>query len=820
MVAFRLTSTLNLTSGAGNGVNTAGSENPTAPLVATGDQQIVQLTTGTTTFQDDGNVVQQEIRIATPYLGIKPHDSSSIADFLAKPQLLGSGLWATADLFESQLYSLSIASALEGTSYWSNKMQGYKLVRGTAVVKVNLNATPFHQGKLILTFLPCYRHLSTSQTASMNSMMAQITTQPNIELDASESSVEMRIPYVTPVSWYDRVSDDYDWGTIFLFVLAPLKTGAAGTQNVGYDIFLSFEDFECTAPFSVQSSRSISTRRSVRKEKERANKGIVAGSLESVADAADALGDIFGYIPGSKAVATVARSASDMAALFGFSKPTVAPASTDVVSNPFRYIQNYSGLNNAPSLSYSHDQHIPDHSGLFGHDMDEMSFAYLKTIPGLSRVFTWSTSGASNQLLLGMDVSPATVMSSKTSIVTGSSVIYRAGSPLFMLHRFFGAYRGGIIMTLKFAKTKMHTGRLQIAFECLPGSDPGISVSTLTLREIVDIRESDSISLRLPYMFGENYLNLLTAGTEATHDSIDAMGRLSIRILSELRSPEAAAQDIDCLVYFQPDCDFEYAGIGVGNLAPFTVQGSLDIKFEAQAGLYNEGHLVAKGIGDSSCTLQSAQPNFLSFGDPILSTKQLLLCGRPITFNLNPFSSNNVGIWPSATAMYTNSGIPANPVLEPVSCPGGGYMAMIKSGFAFEKGGYRLTNVSNLSNSTRTYLVPVTAALTTAVFIPSSEQSVQSEYYNIQPYSASTSQRGTMDVNVPGWQRANFRLTKFVTPTDLSGPSSSNSCDFNYLLLVYQDSALPTRGWTRSVTDDFCLGYFKGFAPYCLPRPT
>lgn len=795
-------------------------QNLVAPRVSTGEQNAVTLTTGTTTFQDDGHVLTQSVRLPTAYDGLAAHDSSAIADFLAKPKLVHSGTWSNAQAFETLLYTGSVSNLLASEPFWINKMQGYKLVRGTAVFKLVLNANPFQQGKMIMSFQPCYRHLSTTQQASINTMMAQITTAPNVEIDATESSVELRVPYVTPLSWYDRLSQDYDWGTVFLHVLSPLATGATGSNSADYALYLSFENFETTAPFSAQSGKPVTVRSVVRKEKERSAKGVVSGSLDLLSRATGSMSDMFSNIPGISYVgkfSAAAAKAGEIAQIFGFSKPNASPPITDVVSFPFRYLANYTGQNSAPTLAYSHDQQIVNHDGIFGHDLDEMSFAYLKTIPALASVFNWSTSNVEGTGLMSTNISPATCMSSKTNTITGSTLVYRAGSPLFMLHRLFGAYRGGVIVTIKFAKTKMHSGRIQVVFECFPGSFPSIANSMLTLREIVDIRETDSVTLHLPYMFGENYLNLITDGTEATHDNIDAIGALSIRVLSELKAPDSVSSTIQGLVYYQPDCDFEYAGVGTGNLAPFYPQGG----YEPQSGVYDQGHLLTKGIGDSNCTDQGLTPNAMSFGDPLVSVKQLLNCARPVTFNWSGFNQNNVYMWPFGSTLYTNSGVPANPVLEPTQAFGGGFYSMIKSGYAFEKGGVRITNTNNLSNSTRAYLVPLSASfLSNMIGTPPTESAVTAEYYNVFPYTPSTSQRATLDVNVPGWQRANFRLNKFATPSDLSAPSVNNSCDAPYALSVYQDSALPTRGWVRSFCDDYRLGYFKGFAPYCLPRPT
>lgn len=78
------------------------------------------------------NFVQDSTKVMSDFSHITVADDMSIqdqtlADFLAKPQLIYNSTWTTSDADNLQLYNFSIANLIETTSYWANKVQGYNL---------------------------------------------------------------------------------------------------------------------------------------------------------------------------------------------------------------------------------------------------------------------------------------------------------------------------------------------------------------------------------------------------------------------------------------------------------------------------------------------------------------------------------------------------------------------------------------------------------------------------------------------------------------------------------------------------------------------
>jgi len=496
----------------------------------------------------------------------------------------------------------------------------------------------------------------------------------------------------------------------------------------------------------------------------------------------------------------------NIASVFGFAKPMIVNPAQEIINFPYKYFNNSSGSNPAPIFSYSHDHKALTDPSIYGHNLDEMSFAYLKTIPGLFRIVPWTTTDVHNTLLYQSEISPASLMASKLNSKGLSNVRIRAGSPLFMIHRQFGMYRGGVKLTIKFAKTAFHSGRLVVTFVPIPGTAPTIDGGVLSLREVIDLKESDSVTLNLPYLFGENFLSMLGD----THDGIDSLGTLSIRVLGELRAPETCAPTVDILLYAQPDDDFEYAGFGYSD----------QMGFSPESALYNSSHLLEKGIGASKPGSEGMEPNSISVSDPVLSVKHLLNISRNFyTKGVGVSGNNKVRINPSAISLAANNllagGIPIIPTFGIFGDP----LTFLSTGYAFCRGGYRIT-CFNPTDNTQTWIVPQ-AGTEAAISIPPNDgpNVDQPLLLRSTPITPSSTQRGIVDVVTPGWQRGNFRLNKYYfdgagSPVDRGAEDYPYSIEIRTML----GGSLPPTGWCRSVADDFTLGYFVGFTPYVIPN--
>jgi len=597
----------------------------------------------TTAFVDDG------VTLTLPFTSGEEDDivvrATSIPEFLAKPQLISAGVWTTSSSENTQLLTFSVVDKLFTTPVWSKKLETFNLFRGTACVRVQINANPFQQGRLLFHFLPCVAQLIDAGTpvgSLYNTDIVVKSTQAHIEIDARDTSVLMKVPYVTPAHFYDKANGGYDWGNFYLSVMSPLKTGASGDTGVDYSVFMWFEDFELAAPSFTQSSMGGMGKKKrkmakfsagVESEKKAMPGTPISDVLAKVSVATGTLGAVplIGQFMGP--VSWAANLASGVASIFGWSKAMDNVVPGIMAKQQQRYAASSDGSETAYPLTLTCDNHLAVNDCCSIRGEDEMSFAFLKRKTALVSTFDWSTSDASGTVKYTKLISPYNLSRLTARVIGSSTAIYSTGPPINYMADQFQLWRGSIKVRISLVKTIFHSGRLMITFNPIVGmgyTQPAITLagSTPMLREIVDIRECEEIELTLPFYSPTNYLNW---------DEVS--GSLSITVMSELRVPESAANNVSVLIYYSGGDDLELEVPRSTTLGgPYTTQsGSV---------------LISRSIGGDPEKQMSTMFAEQSIGEAFMSIKQILsrFTNLPSTIGLpGPGTGNGTFIWPYST---------------------------------------------------------------------------------------------------------------------------------------------------------------------------
>lgn len=767
---------------------------------------------GSTTFIDNSTTLVSETREVMPYTEIMSQvvDNNDISDFMSKPVIQATFTFGTSNGFNDVVNSGSIADLMEATPIWYRKLAGYRMIRGTAVVKLVVNANPFQQGKLLLHFLPCYRNMPNLTRTMHNGLMTVKTQQPSVELDLSDGTCELRIPYVAPTLFYDRVSG-FDWGTYFVSVLSEFKTGSGGSLDVECNVFLSFEDVQLSGPiFGPEGGSTKKNARAVRKERTKVSRsGTVTTILDSVSDASGVLSNI--PIIGSYAnvFSGVTKGFADMCNVFGWSKPISDQVAKPVDIRPLRHMQNFDGAMNADVFALGSNPMLPPTAEFAGTSVDEMSFSYLKKIPAYISKFEWNGTQVHDTLLSSIEVGPKYLYGEDSLIKAGYRYYYRAAPPAFHLSKYFHNWRGGIKIHFKLVKTQFHSGRLLISFST---KDETISnaASAYLLREVIDVRTMNEFTLTIPYIRSTNYLMYDEGDLDPSFD-LETLGSLSIRVLNELRSPETCSQSIEVLVFASAADDFEVV----------YPRQTKNVLFSPESGLTEavEKNLGEHVIGDAKKDRDSLAPNMMSFSDPFTSVKQLLDCSRQIYFqtagaplaggfSLDPFSLGAI-----ATTPFIDFPTPYGLY--------GDYVSELSAGYAFSRGGIRIS--VPYSDITANYYVAL---------VVGEDQSVYGGYEEVIPYTYTgwdpdngnkyqamiTGRNGqwSYDVVVPHYGITPLRLNRYKSYNATDTAMDVNKCHLHFTPNGQAGNSIYpafNSRILRSGADDLCLGYFIGFPP-------
>lgn len=779
---------------------------------------------GTTTFVTDSKVQEQVFNNVNVETGILPVRDQGIVDFLAKPQLLTHLTWTTSQVANNELYNYTIEDALTpGTGFdvWLDKIKGFNLVRGTAVLRFVLNAEPFHAGKLIASFIPVASQVTS--IAWRKYCLNQKTQQPNVEMDCRDSVAIIKIPYIAPTDYYEVQEATIGWGQVCLSVLSPLRTGSSGSNNVKVSVFMHFEDFEMAAPIYPQSGASIPkiggrakgfTGSIQDKEASIMDTGTISRALMIGAQVASAVEDVPVLSTFAAPTTWVLRGMAHVASWFGWSKPELQ-ATQDVVTRRFiPYMANSTGASTAPKMALLSDNQIDIMPFIAGNDRDEMSFSHLKSIKAYCDRFLWTTSNNENDTLYTKNMTSASLVEA-ISVVKGDGIYSLRSYPAFgYITQYFNYWRGGIKMHVKIAKTDFHSGRILVTYtpSTNPTSPSTAELSTYSLREIIDVRNKSEFVLDLPYLLNTPYI-----GRD------ESMGQVQIKVLNELRAPETVNTNIEFLVYFSACDDYELQ-------VPTNIRDERDYKvtapFYAQAGGVEpepDQSIVENVIGSYAPPVASMTNARICMGECFSSIKQLLNRYTTIVTSGNVSTSTTgvVEIYPfSYGGRILESGIGGLFRQSDVSCDA---LSNFIGGYAFFRGSVRLeisqtanTNpalygvaatTNRPTNSTPNSVFGAPNWATTSVGSINNPSTKVGTLGPIQHYDPSP----FLEVSVPYQSRTHMTIVDpfdniDATPTSYSAPNTMLDVGWpgadNYQV-----------SFRRSTGDEFQLAYFLGFPP-------
>jgi hypothetical protein len=782
----------------------------------------------TTTFVEDAPTSSTMLS-ATDHGASLDTGGKGIPDFFGKPQLVYTGAWSASDLQGAYILPLTpgipLDNLLTTNPVWASKWLGFSLSRADVVIRLQINATPFHQGKLLMHFLP----LTTAQTVVAPSYEAMhnfnITTkmmQPHVELDCAETACLMSVPYITPANYFalggvgSSAYPAYQRGTLQVSVLSPLKTGTGGATTVDYSIFVHFENVELVGPLVPQSGviskGKFKTRKLGKNAPELELAAMKAGPISGALSTAGTIARALGAVPGLSAIAIPASWVADgmagIASFFGYSKPMLNNAPTLVARQFQRYAATCDGVDSAYPLAIRSDNAVTLITSKTVYPQDEMSWAFLRDVETVVHTFNWDQGQNDGTALFSQQLSPSLLFTTNSVIRGTKTVTARTGPPIWYLSNIFKFWRGSLKMRLKVVKTNFHSGRLQITYTPKPSATaPTLTTGQYAIRELLDIRTGDEIEMVFPYLLPTDYISLS-----------DAIGSLNIVVLNALRMPQTASNNVDVLIYWSGGDDLEYAvpgyRPGVSNYPPFSPEmdsGPTTLS-TGTPGMVEAGPVSM--MGAEHC-----------IGEMFSSVRQLLARYNQVWF-ISALSGTALQIWPYFTSVEK---LDATLGLTGAS-PGGDIFSFMSPMYAFYRGGMRVA--INNEALTGNFLATLDSSALQAGgswFGAPTLSNGSSAPVNWRNFPTTTVPNGTavtdagiglVSVSVPYYCR---------TPVSMNCPSTTGTVPLvsGALDISQATTAVTLKGLTdasktciyRSIAEDFQFQYFVGCPPLVVTPP-
>jgi hypothetical protein len=458
-----------------------------------------------------------------------------------------------------------------------DRIKGVFGFRATLVFRVEVQATPFHAGRLRLCWEPELPPAVSGVNPSYDRIVYLTTMSqlPGVEMNINDStSMVMRVPFVhsNDYWWYNAVpalnpprTETNSWvGQWALFAMHPVST-PTGATNPNYSIWTSLEDVEligAAAPDSDVSfvaptvgtftsmsltagaypdavSAARAARLSMSGQPLLPTPPPVARSVDgslltpqvgdpNMAETKNPSTPVAAVLSAAHRVATFAASiplissyagptawalrvGSQLASAFGWSKPQVTSAVTRVVPTINNYQYNCDGHDVSWNMGLFSDNHVAALPGFAGSDVDEMSLAYVASVPAVVSTTVFATTNVVSDVLYIASLNPFAMWYApnanliQSTAVVATPITSFLPSPLFFVANCFRYWRGDLTFRFKVSKTMFHSGRLLISSHysysvgdaVLP--TPNYSKPFNFASVVWDLKDSSEIEFTVPY---------------------------------------------------------------------------------------------------------------------------------------------------------------------------------------------------------------------------------------------------------------------------------------------------------------------------------
>lgn len=699
------------------------------------------------------------------------------------------GLGATKDSWVVPFDSTNSQPAAGlGQKMWLSRLNAFQGIRATVVLEFKVNVQRFAQGRLMAYYIPGQQSTIGYEARSHRFDLTTKTQLPGVQINVNrDSTVKMRIPYVSPWPAYDlqfRLPNGQSgtmetaagvMGTVYFGVYAPIQ-GSLDTFTVS--VWQHFEDIELfNAAYAPQSGLNAQDRE--------APKGTISKTLNVIADSAKVLTKIPSLSSLAGTTEWFTRASSRAASAFGFSSPFVEsdPIRVSSLQNP--YVANADGSKPEIKLGISNSAKIDILPGFAGNDLDEMNIEYLCNRPAyVTRVF-WNKTDAADTLLQTYNLQPSSFRNTYT--VQGGTV--RTFPPITFLAEYFNLWKCDFVFTIKVVKTEFHTGRLELVF------NPGIASAYTTNarsympRVILDLKESDTFVVKIPYTNLTSMLN-----------NNEYYGVMNLVVNTPLSAPTTVSNNLDVLievsaenVAFAQPIPVSYAPVN-GDDAGFTPQSGLG---EAEVAP-REKVLVMPGLKSTKNAIDDLKH---TNSEVCLSVKQMISRFCIPQDNMTAFNSaRTITFLPYTIGGYFLSGTTYQ--TGPLT---GDLFATMSSLFAIRRGSVRMFFNGKASDDSVVFMGNVDP--TTSVSSITSATVVDSAVFNRAPDDRNVTGAG-LYVNVPQYSKTH----SMGCQTSFGIANRSLDIGEPTVTVSYANATAIGAGftWARMAGDDYQLGFFIG----------
>lgn len=366
----------------------------------------------------------------------------------------------------------------------ANVMKRFRYLRAAVKAEIKIQSTPWHQGALMIGWLPNARSTYVPNVYTLSGMNP-------VEISASTAeTVTLTIPYLNPNDWLDCVSGAPTAGTdcrIAALYIAQINNLVVTSPNLGttlpVSVFASFVDPESTG---YVSQAKVVNKEAASKDKNGMDAKGAISTVSKVIRKLPVIGGAYGA-----AADFVNSIAGDL------EKPNSQAAPQPVLATIRRGGNQANSENFSDELSLYANPLIAQSSMMYGMETSHMTVNALAQKPMLYDNVQLSNSVTPTYSVL---CAPMTL-----GVVAGTSDYFCA------VAKAFEWYRGGIKYLFHFVTPAFYSYRVRFSLNFIPPGGPLNNAGDL-INKVVNIQGDTWETVYVPYLRPKTWMQVYSDG--------------------------------------------------------------------------------------------------------------------------------------------------------------------------------------------------------------------------------------------------------------------------------------------------------------------
>lgn len=444
----------------------------------------------------------------------------TLDDFFRRPIKVTDGTFplnslSTIDLHVWELYTSDPAVRA--------KFRNYAYVRGDLHVRIAMTGTPFHRGKVMVSYQPyplrnenlinIRATVAAYPLGHQNLLTGYLSQSRECKvMDVRENvPIEVLCPFISPKSMHRLFNtsasvltdvtpyeDLEEAGDIILHTMnLPQCIDPAG-DGIRYYVYAWMENVELGVPtgthVAVRTESQVDDYRTESADERK------TGPVQKFASGAAGITSLLQaapYIGPFAKASTIALSAvAGVASIFGWAKPVIIDDNPQFVKNAaFQNGANTIGCDTNFRITLDPMQELTIDNACVGSSQDELTIQYLASRQSFLVAISWDVTDLP---MVPIFTSAVTPMLNVTEVINSHN-IFQPSAMSFAVQP-FAYWRGDIEFTFEIVCSQYHRGKLMIIYE--PNSDQQVLIeSTLDLNKqfvkVIDIQETQTFTVSI-----------------------------------------------------------------------------------------------------------------------------------------------------------------------------------------------------------------------------------------------------------------------------------------------------------------------------------